>query len=119
MSLKELMDFQEEFDGRHIGNFCWNSKVTDDNIELLEFLIISLVGEVGEVANIVKKIVRGDFSLAERDNEIREEIADIFIYLLKISYQMDIDLEEAYFEKMKRNQERFKKYENRTKEATD
>lgn len=111
MSLKELVAFQEEFDGRHEGYFRWNSKVTENNMELLEFLMLSLTGEVGEAANIVKKIVRGDFSLAEKKADLQEEIADIFIYLLKLSYQMDMDLEAVYFEKMKKNQERFRKYE--------
>ena len=111
MTLKELTNFQEDFDSRHQGYFRWNSKVTDDNIELLEFLLVSLTGEVGETANIVKKIVRGDTCLEEKRDELREEIADIFIYLLKMSYQMDIDLEAAYLAKMKKNEERFRVYE--------
>lgn len=113
MTLRELADFQEEFDSRHEGYFRWNSKVTDENIELLEFLMLSLTGEVGETANIIKKIIRGDFTLTEKKNELQEEVADMFIYLLKLSYQMDIDLEEVYFTKMKKNQERFQKYEKR------
>ena len=118
MTLRELVAFQEGFDSRHEGYFRWNSKITNDNIGLLEFLIVSLTGEVGETANIVKKIARGDCLLDEKKNELREEIADIFIYLLKMSYQMDIDLEEAYLNKMKKNQERFQHYEKRPEEVT-
>ena len=40
-----------------------------------------------------------------------EEIADIFAYLLKISYQLNINLEEAYLEKMEKNKEGFRNYE--------
>lgn len=111
MTLQELLDLQKEFDSRHEGNFKWNVKVTDSNIEMLEFLLVSLTGELGETANIVKKIVRGDFKLEEKKDELGEEIVDIFAYLLKISYQLDIDLEDLYIEKMKKNQERFLKYE--------
>ncbi len=111
MTLQELIQLQREFDSIHEGNFKWNSKITDSNIEMLEFLLVSLTGEVGEVANIVKKIVRGDFKLGEKKPDIQEELVDVFIYLLKLSYQLDIDLENAYIEKMKKNRERFLKYE--------
>lgn len=111
MTLKELAEFQKDFDSKHEGRFNWSSEVTDENLELLEFLMVSLTGEVGETANIIKKIVRGDFCLDEKKDDLKEEIADIFIYLLKMSYQMGIDLEEAYFTKMKKNQKRFQKYE--------
>lgn len=111
MTLNELIELQKKFDGKHKGNFKWNVKVTDSNIEMLEFLLVSLTGEVGEVANIVKKIVRGDFKLEEKKPDIQDELVDVFIYLLKLSYQLNIDLESAYVEKMKKNRERFLKYE--------
>lgn len=111
MTLKELADYQESFDSRHEGYFKWNDKVTDENLELLEFLLLSLTGEVGETANIVKKIVRGDFPLSHKIDDLKEEICDIFIYILKLSYQLDIDLEKEYLSKMIKNQERFKQYE--------
>lgn len=111
MTLEALVELQKEFDNKHEGNFAWDSKITDSNIEMLEFLMVSLTGELGEAANIVKKIVRGDFLLEEKRNDLEEEVADIFIYLLKLSYQLDIDLEKAYIKKMRENQERFRKYE--------
>lgn len=114
MELEELKNYQETFDSKHEGYFRWNSKVTDENVELLEFLLLSLAGEVGEAANIAKKIIRGDFSLTDKKGDLEEEIADIFIYLLKLSYQLDISLEDAYMKKMKKNWERFEKYENKT-----
>lgn len=111
MTLQELIEMQKEFDSRHTGNFKWNAEITDSNIEMLEFLLVSLTGEVGETANIVKKVVRGDFKLDDKKEELQEEIADVFIYLLKLSYQLDIDLEQAYMKKMKKNWERFVRYE--------
>ncbi len=111
MTLIELSKIQEEFDSMHEGNFKWNSKITNENVDMLEYLVLSLAGEVGETANIVKKIVRGDFGLEEKMDSLKEEIADIFIYLLKLSYQMDIDLEDIYFIKMKKNKEKFCNFE--------
>lgn len=111
MTLQQLIELQKEFDGRHKGKFKWDTKVTDSNIEMLEFLLVSLTGEVGEFANIIKKIVRGDFKLEEKRTDIEEELTDVFIYLLKISYQLNIDLENSYLKKMEKNKERFSKYE--------
>lgn len=120
MSLEELINLQKEFDGKHSGRFEWDSKITDSNIEMLEFLLVSLTGEVGEFANIVKKIARGDFELEEVKDNLREELTDIFIYLMKLSYQLDIDLEESYLNKKKKNEERFTSYEkDNTKEDAD
>lgn len=113
MKFKELIELQSTFDSEHKSRFQWDCKITDENIEMLEFLIVSLLGEIGETANIVKKIVRGDFALNEKKGEIGEELADVFSYLLKISYQLDIDLEQTYIDKMSKNQERFLKYEKR------
>lgn len=111
MTLNEIIDIQKKFDGNHGGAFSWDSRITEDNLEILEFLMISLMGEVGETANLIKKIIRGDFSLDEKRNEIANEIVDVFIYLIKISYQLDIDLEVSYKEKMEKNKERFERYE--------
>lgn len=111
MTLGELVELQKNFDSGHKGNFRWSSKITDENLELLEFLMVSLTGEVGEAANIIKKIVRGDFTLDDKRNDLQGEIADIFIYLLKISYQLGMNLEEAYMQKLEINRRRFKKYE--------
>lgn len=116
MTIKELMVLQEEFDLKHRSKFNWSEKIDDNNIEMLEFLLISMFGEIGETANLVKKSVRGDFKLEVIKDELSEEIADIFIYLMKICIQLDIDLEENYLKKLKKNTERFKKYELNIKE---
>lgn len=42
---------------------------------------MSLTGELGETANIVKKIARGDFPLEEKKEELSKEMADMFAYL--------------------------------------
>ena len=54
--------------------------------------ICALAGEVGEAANIIKKIRRGDVTIDEVREELAAELADIQIYLDILAYQCDIDL---------------------------
>lgn len=112
MILSELVAIQKQFDSKHKGRFKWNSEISDETISLLGFTMLALSGEVGEASNIVKKIWRGDNSLDDKREELQEEIADIFSYLLKLCYQLDFDLEKTYCKKLKRNVERFANYAN-------
>jgi NTP pyrophosphatase (non-canonical NTP hydrolase) len=72
---------------------------------------LALAGEVGELANIVKKIDRG--SLNGRAPVVRHmmamELTDVFIYVLNLAGIMGIDLEEAYKIKRAENEQRFSK----------
>jgi NTP pyrophosphatase (non-canonical NTP hydrolase) len=112
MDINELVKIQEEFDSKHRGNFSWNEKISQENIEILEHLIVSVVGEVGELANITKKIVRGDITYDDAKENITEEVVDIFIYVIKLCYQIGIDVEKSYLEKLKINEVRFKGMEH-------
>lgn len=112
MDLKDLMNLQMEFDLNHSSRFDWSIKITDSNPEILEFLIIGMVGELGELANLIKKIIRGDTNINNEINNIEEEISDIFIYLIKMCNQMNINLEESFLKKLDVNKKRFVQYEN-------
>lgn len=57
------------------------------------------VGELGELANLLKKVSRGDFPLKEVLPEIRKEFADVVIYLDIFAMQFGIDLGDAVREK--------------------
>jgi NTP pyrophosphatase (non-canonical NTP hydrolase) len=46
----------------------------------LNNFVLALVGEAGELANLVKKIERGDFTLDEVRGEVSKELADIITY---------------------------------------
>ena len=110
-TLEEFITYQKTFDEKHFGKFNWGQKIDDENIGILEFLLISILGELGETSNIVKKILRGDATLEEMHPHLKEEITDIFIYLLKLIYQLDIDIEHEYLAKMQKNEKRFNHYE--------
>jgi NTP pyrophosphatase (non-canonical NTP hydrolase) len=60
--------------------------------EILNFLALAICGEAGELANLVKKMWRGDEVGLD---EIRAEIADIRIYLEHLSRHLSIDLDRA------------------------
>lgn len=109
-TINELIDFQRSFDSQHAGKYEWNAKIDESNIHILEHIILATVGEVGEAANILKKVIRGDLPFEKARQGITEEVIDIFIYVLKLIYQLDIDIEAEYNKKMKINQERFERY---------
>jgi NTP pyrophosphatase (non-canonical NTP hydrolase) len=65
------------------------------------FTALALAGEVGELANIVKKQWRGDERPAlSVDPAVRAELADIRIYLHLLSASLKIDIDEAIEEKL-------------------
>lgn len=113
MEIKEIIELQKQFDSQHIGKFNWHEQIDEEHLEMLNFLMIALTGEVGETANIIKKINRGDCSLQAQKENLEEEIVDIFIYVIKLVYQLDMDIEQGYIKKMKKNKERFMKYEQK------
>jgi NTP pyrophosphatase (non-canonical NTP hydrolase) len=111
MEIKEIIKLQQEFDSNHESKFPWDQMITPDNLQTLQYLALALCGESGELANSIKKVIRGDVDYDSQRPEIIAEVTDVFIYVLKLAYQMDFDLEGAYLEKMKLNREKFKPYE--------
>lgn len=77
------------------------------------FTVLAMAGEVGEVANIVKKIERGSSNW--RDAKVRRdldmEVADVFTYLVLLAGQLNIDLIQLYNLKRMENERRFNRAE--------
>jgi NTP pyrophosphatase (non-canonical NTP hydrolase) len=71
--------------------------------------VLSLCGEVGEVANIIKKLERGSLSLGDAKTRyaLSMELADVYTYLLNICGLLHIDIERAYEIKRAENMQRF------------
>jgi NTP pyrophosphatase (non-canonical NTP hydrolase) len=110
LTIKELLDRQRMFDEMYSGDMPFFTKIDENNLHELEHLIVCLLGELGEFANILKKVRRGDFSLASVKGELDEELIDVFIYLLKIAGQFDVDLEAGYEKKILKNASKFQRY---------
>lgn len=53
------------------------------------------LGELGELANIIKKIERGDLTLDEARPLIAQELADTATYLDLLAFRAGVDLGEA------------------------
>lgn len=59
----------------------------------------AVTGELGEYANLRKKVERGDFTLDEKREDLGRELADVVIYLDILAYQLGIDLGSAVMNK--------------------
>jgi NTP pyrophosphatase (non-canonical NTP hydrolase) len=110
MTIDEFKKIQEDFDRNHAGKNEFYELITESNLQTLEHLVVCLTGELGEFSNLLKKVVRGDFSLATAKPALDEELVDIFIYLLKISNQFNIDIENVFLQKHKKNKIKFSDY---------
>lgn len=65
-----------------------------DKVQRLTYVSLGLVGEAGEIANKVKKILRDDnnvLSTAKR-NELIDELGDVAWYLARVADELDVSL---------------------------
>ncbi len=60
--------------------------------EVVNFLALAICGEAGELANLIKKKWQGDH--VDRDH-VKDEIADIRIYLEHLAHHLGIDIDKA------------------------
>ena len=110
MTLREIQETQARFDNGHKPSFSFSDASLEGSIDALEHLIVCVVGELGEFANVVKKIRRGEFNYGEKKGELSEELADIFIYVVKLSNLLRTDLETEFLEKLDKNRLRFDRF---------
>lgn len=89
MSNEKLITFLEKLRSKNLerlpkfkdahGRICHNS--TDGSDWKLSQWSNAVGGEFGEMANLIKKLERGDFTIEEIGEKILSEIADQVIYL--------------------------------------
>ena len=73
-------------------------------------LAMALTSEVGELNELFQWLTEEQSSMKDdigKIEEIRKEIADIFIYLLRLADKLDIDIEEAVREKIEINGKKY------------
>lgn len=73
----------------------------------VQFHLLALAGEVGELCNDLKKQMRGDMDAHAFSDLAKTELPDILIYLLLLANTLGIDLEDAYEAKREFNHGRF------------
>lgn len=66
----------------------------------------AVAGELGEAANLIKKIRREDFSIDELRPALADELADVAIYLDLLAHRAGIDLGRAVREKWNQTSEK-------------
>lgn len=66
----------------------------------------AVIGELGEYANLRKKVERGDLTLDEARPLLADELADVVIYLDILASQLGVDLGEAVMSKWNRTSEK-------------
>jgi NTP pyrophosphatase (non-canonical NTP hydrolase) len=116
MELSALIESQVSADRRRGFQTEFGSET--ERITQLEKDLIGLVGEIGEFANVLKKVrlvvahpgYRGP-SLGDATPGLREELADAFIYLLRLSVVLGGDLESDLIKKMRVNSRRYRRLE--------
>ncbi|HLJ95426.1 MAG TPA: hypothetical protein VKU02_19775 [Gemmataceae bacterium] len=118
MDLDQLVRLQHQFDAKH--GWAPDKEVPSAVFRAVQGDLIGIFGEVGEFANVVKKVVletdhnpNSDLAtlLKARYSELSEELVDAFIYLIRLASHLDIDIEQAYLDKLKVNEQRFKRFE--------
>ncbi len=72
-----------------------------------EVLALAIAKSTGKVADMVKKVERGDIMYTELKTRIAEEAVDCLIYLACLFHALEVDAEAMYTEKRDRNVERF------------
>jgi NTP pyrophosphatase (non-canonical NTP hydrolase) len=82
-----------------------------DKFHNVKDLIIALTSEVGELAECYRWLSEEEISKIhsnpEKKKNIEEEIADILIYLLIISYKTDTDIFDAIEKKLEKNKQKY------------
>lgn len=66
----------------------------------------AVVGELGEYANLRKKVERGDMAIEEARPMLADELADVVIYLDILASQLGVDLGHAVMTKWNRTSEK-------------
>tara|TARA_B100000029_G_scaffold229868_1_gene227354 strand:- start:119 stop:454 length:336 start_codon:yes stop_codon:yes gene_type:complete len=94
---KEIKDFVDERD--------WEQFHNPKNLSM------ALSVEVSELLEIFQWQKAEEYKNASEEQKemIKDEIADIFYYLIRISDKLDINIEEALIKKMQKNRKKYPK----------
>lgn len=80
---------------------------------------MALAGECGELLEIFQWLNPQESSrenLGPKNKQaVKEELADIFIYTIRMAYVLGIDLEKAFWEKMEKNAKKYPELEKDSK----
>jgi len=94
---------------KFVTNRKWQKFHTPKNLS------IAITKESAELMELFQWQMKNEKTYPKSGNKmlVEDEVADIFFYLVRLCQIMDIDLEKAFYYKMKKNAE---KYPNQIKE---
>ncbi|GCE36769.1 nucleotide pyrophosphohydrolase [Rhodococcus sp. USK10] len=107
MGIEDLQSLVSNFSERR----DWSQFHTPKN------LVMALSGEVGELTEIFQWLTPEQSGAVGQDAKTRahveEEVADVFIYLLRLAEILDIDLAEVVRKKVELNDKKYPEVESR------
>lgn len=107
MDLEKILELQYEFDREYFPELIAENISEKERLIVFSYLVLCTFGELGELASIVKKVQRRNISLTDVRAQVSDEVADVFIYLIKICQHMQIDLEKAFLTKLDFNKVKY------------
>ena len=86
-----------------VSNRKWQDYHTPKNLSM------ALSVETSELLEIFQWQMKNEneYPKSASKTEVEDEVADIFFYLVRFCQVMDIDLEKAFYYKMKKNAEKY------------
>jgi len=106
LELKQIFEIQRKFDRKMGWNKYEKCDTPEDVLDFMQHFVMVMVEELGEISRVRKKFYRDKQSFDV--NSLKEELVDIFVYLMQGCMALNMDLEKEYMKKMKLNENRFK-----------
>jgi NTP pyrophosphatase (non-canonical NTP hydrolase) len=112
MDLRQISELQIKLDEQH--GFPVHFASGKEKYDQLTKDLVGLFGEIGEFANVVKKInIKLDrpdayiLELTEAETMLSEELVDSLIYIIRIGAILEIDLQKEILRKIQLNKARY------------
>lgn len=118
MEFKKLMGICKELDEKHGFPVKFDNQL--DKYNQITKDLVGLLGEVGEFANIVKKInikiekhEHYELDIKQAESNLKEELADSLIYIIRIANILEIDLTAEAINKIEKNKIKYGTHKHR------
>lgn len=117
LTFKKIIDMQMQFDNQH--GFTIDKSSYENKYNQITKDLVGLYGEIGEFSNIVKKVnllldykkVLQNNEITSKEDDLREELVDSFIYFIRLASALNLDLETELLKKLGKNKEKYSTYE--------
>jgi len=101
LNVRAMLNLQRAF----VSERRWEKFHTPKNLSM------ALAGESGELMEIFQWLTQAESKKVMKNpakaKAVSHEMADVFYYLLRLADVLGVNLEEAYWEKMKHNQAKY------------